>query len=77
MRKITCAKCGHEDVVEDVRYMLGNQRQVINRQRLRELSGAIHRHDFDDARVLLEALFADEPLLAQEVDLGRFERRPG
>ncbi|MGW8189549.1 hypothetical protein [Sphingomonas hankookensis] len=77
MRKITCVQCGHEDAVEDVRYMLGKPGQAMDRQRLRELSAAIHRHDFDDAALLLAALFADEPLLAQEVDLGRFERRPG
>lgn len=76
MRKITCAQCGHEDAVEDVRYMPGNPSQWVNRQRLRELSAAIHRHDFADASMLLAALVADEPLLAQEVDLGRFERRP-
>ncbi len=77
MRKITCAQCGHEDHVEDVRYELGRPAQAIDRRELRALSAAIHQRRFQDAATSLDRIFRDEPLLREEIEIGRFQRRAG
>ncbi len=77
MRKIFCAKCGHEDHIEDVRYELGRPNQTFDYRDLRALARAIRDGDGVEAACALDRLFRGEPQLREEIEIGRYERRAG
>ena len=73
MRKITCAKCGHEDHVQAVQFRPTNEAErALPMHEARELGLAIAAGDLPRARIALEQLVADFPTLRHEVETGLY-----